>query len=237
MSDHRAYGSIRSLVERLGGSMAWAKRGYRHGAWIITIRDKRLVIPASGNQSFPSLDGLLVPKATDPKTWNDYTNDLLSDAEKRLLAMLRDSPAPEPLPPDEVDGLAQLIERTYWRFAWSMARTFPHEYTTKTKGRCAPDDHARLIDSIERHGVFERFGNDWRKYFHFQERKYWHMGDPYSADPEQRPNVINRTWVDVRRHAANVEQSWTAEEIELQQRLWEIQLEKTTDRPKLETRP
>jgi len=100
MSDRRAYGSIRSLVERLGGSMAWAKRGYRHGAWIITIRDKRLVIPASGKQSFPQLDGLLVPLTSSPRTWNDYSNDLLPDAETRLLAMLRDSPAPEALPPD-----------------------------------------------------------------------------------------------------------------------------------------
>ena len=61
MSDHRAYGSIRSLVESLGGSMVWAKRGYRHGAWIITIGDKRMMIAASGEQSFPQLDGLLVP--------------------------------------------------------------------------------------------------------------------------------------------------------------------------------
>ena len=217
--------------------MVWVKRGYRHGAWVITVGDKRVAIPALGNQSFPELDRLLVPLATDPRTWNDYSNDLVPDAETRLLAMLRVSSTPEPFPPGDADGFSQLIERTYWRFAWTMARTFPHEYTTKTKERCAPDDHARLIDCIERYGAIERFGNDWRKYFHFQERKYWHMGDPYSEDPEQWPNVINRTWVDVRRHAANVEQSWTAEEIELQQRLWEIQLEKTTDRPKPETRP
>jgi hypothetical protein len=117
-----------------------------------------------------------------------------------------------------------------------MARTFPHEYTTKTKGRCAPDDHARLIDCIERYGVRERFGDNWRNYFHFQDRKYWHMGDPYSSDPEEQPNVINRTWVDVRRHEENVRYgSWTDEEIELQKRIWEIQLEKTTDRAKRET--
>lgn len=217
--------------------MVWVKRGYRYGAWVITIGDKSLVIAALGNQSFPALDRLLVPLAADPRTWNDYSNELAPDAETRLLAMLRVSGTPEPFPPRDADELAQLIERTHWKFAWSMARTFPHEYTTKTKERCAPDDHARLIDCIERYGVIERFGNDRRKYFYFQERKYWHMGDPYSADLEQRPNVINRTWLDVRRHAANVEQVWTAEEVELQQRLWEIQLEKTTDRPKPKTRP
>jgi len=58
------------------------------------------------------------------------------------------------------------------------------------------------------------------------------MGEPYSDDPELRPNVINRTWVDVRRHAENVKHRWTVEEVELQQRLWEIQLEKSTDRNK-----
>ena len=88
MTDHRAYGSVRSLVEGLGGSMVWAKKGYRHGAWIVTIADKRMVIPALGEQSFRQLDGLLVPLKPDPKTWNDYTNELLPDAEVRLLDML-----------------------------------------------------------------------------------------------------------------------------------------------------
>ena len=85
---------------------------------------------------------------------------------------------------------------------------------------------------IERYGTIERFGDSRRKYFYFQKRKYWHMGEPHSEDPEKWPNVINRTWVDVRRHAVNVKHRWTAEEVELQMRLWEIQLEKSTDRPK-----
>lgn len=216
--------------------MVWAKKGYAHGAWIITLHDKRAVIRASGKQSFPELDGLLVPLTPDPRTWNDYTNDLLPDAESRLLAMLRDAPPPEPFPSDQEGALAELIERTHWRFSWTLARTYPHEYTTLTKERCAPDDHARLIDCIERCGVLERYGSVWRLYFHFQERKYWHMGDPYSSDPEERPNVINRTWLDVRRHEANVRYgSWTDEEIELQKRIWEIRLEEATDYVK--TRP
>jgi len=56
-------------------------------------------------------------------------------------------------------------------------------------------------------------------------------------NPEDWPNVINRTWVDVRRHAVNVKHRWTAEEVELQMRLWEIQLEKSTDRPKPQRAP
>jgi hypothetical protein len=48
-------------------------------------------------------------------------------------------------------------------------------------------------------------------------------------------SAFDRTWVDVRRHAANVGHRWTAEEVELQMRLWEIQLEKSTDRLKSKT--
>ena len=88
---------------------------------------------------------------------------------------------------------------------------------------------------IERYGTVERFGESRSKYFYFEERKYWHLGEPHSEDPEKWPNVINRTWVDVRRHAANVKHKWGPEELELQMRLWEMQLEKKTDGPKSKT--
>lgn len=231
---NRAYESIRRIVERLGGSMIYERKGYRHGAWVIRIGERVVTIQARGNRSFPELDRLYVARVTAPRHWDDYSDELVPDAEAQLLSMLGISDdGPECLPDDEIEGLAQLIERTKWKFAWTYARTYPHEYTTKAL--CRPEDHARLIDCIERYGVIERFGNSRRKYFYFQERKYWHMGEPYSEDPEKWPNVINRTWVDVRRHAANVKHRWTDEEVELQMRLWEIQLEKSTDRRKSET--
>jgi hypothetical protein len=139
----------------------------------------------------------------------------------------------EGLSNDEAKELEEIIGRTKWKFAWTYARTYPHEYTTKAM--CLPEDHAKLIDYIERYGVIEPFHESRRKYFYFQERKYWHMGDPRSEDPKEWPNVINRTWVDVRRHAENVRHRWTPEEIELQMRLWEIQLEKATGRSKSKT--
>src|SRR5690606_5145110 len=120
------------------------------------------------------------------------------------------------------------IDRAKWKFAWTYARTYPHEHTTRD--RCEPADHALLISAIEAHGVLEKFGDTWRKYLFFESRKYWHMGDPYAADPAEHPNLINRCWVDVRRHAENVAHVWTPEEVELQQRIWEIQLEKKADR-------
>jgi hypothetical protein len=211
--------------------MVYEREGYRFGAWLIRIGESTATIEAGGNRSFPELDRLYVPRVPNPMHWDDYANKLVPDAEAQLLSMLGTSvPGPESLSDDEAKELAQLIKRTKWKFAWTYARTYPHEYTTKAL--CTSEDHARLIDCIERYGVVERFGKSRRKYFYFEERKYWHMGEPYSEDAGKWPNVINRTWVDVRRHAENVEHRWTAEEVELQMRLWEIQLEKSTDRPK-----
>jgi hypothetical protein len=232
---NRAYGSVRSIVERLGGSMVYEREGYRHGVWVITVRDKSAIIEASGDRSFPQLDRLYVPRVPDPRHWDDYSDELVSDAETQLLSLLGISGSKRKLLPDEMEELCRLIERTKWKFAWTYARTYPHEYTTKAL--CNPEDHSRLIDCIERYGVVERFGTSRRKYFYFEERKYWHMGAPQSENPEEWPNVINRTWVDVRRHAANVRHVWTAEEVELQMRLWEIQLEKSTDRHESATTP
>jgi hypothetical protein len=232
---NRVYDSVRSIVERLGGSMIYERKGYRHGAWVIKIGEKSAIIEAGGDRSFPPLDRLYVPRVPDPRHWDDYSYKLVPDAETQLLSMLGATDhSPEHIP-DETKELAQLIEQTKWRFAWTYARTYPHEYTTQAL--CSSKDHARLIDCIERYGVVERFGTSRRKYFYFGERKYWHMGVPHSENPEERPNVINRTWIDVRRHAANVSHRWTAEEVELQMRLWEIQLEKSTDRPKSERTP
>jgi len=222
-----AYDSIQALVERLGGTMIYQRAGYRHGAWIITIGEQCAVLEASGNRSFPPLDSLYVPRVPHPKHWDDYKNERVPDAEAGLMALLGSCEL------EESGELARLIERTKWRFSWTLARSYPHEYTTKKY--CSLEDHARLIDCIESRGVVERFGTRYGKYFYFEERKYWHMGDPRSEDSEQWPNVINRTWVDVRRHAANVSRSWTPEEVELQMRIREIRLEETTDRPKPES--
>jgi hypothetical protein len=210
--------------------MAYERSGYRHGAWVIRIGESSAIVEAGGSQSFPELDRLYVPRVPNPGHWGDYLDELVPNAETQLLSMLGISSGDGPESPsdEEISELAQIIERTRWRFSWTLARTYPHEYTTKAL--CSPEDHARLIDCIERYGVIERFGSSRRKYFHFEERKYWHMGEPYSEDSEKWPNVVNRTWLDVRRHAANVEHRWTAEEVELQMRLWEIQLEKSTDR-------
>lgn len=128
-----------------------------------------------------------------------------------MSAPIPPSPHSNELSSSESEWLSDFAERGKWKFAWSLARTYPHEYTTKALS--PPADHAKLIDLIERYGVVEHFRDTQRKYLYFQERKYWHMGFPDSEKAEDWPNVINRTWIDVRRHAANVRHVWTAEEV------------------------
>jgi len=84
----RAYGKLRDIIERHGGSMTYQRQGFRHGAWEITLHGKSAVIPATGSRSFPTLDRLFVPVVPTPTTWDDYCDELVADAERRLLALL-----------------------------------------------------------------------------------------------------------------------------------------------------
>jgi len=38
------------------------------------------------------------------------------------------------------------------------------------------------------------------------DQKYWHMGDPSSQKLDQRPGLINRTWLDVSRYREDAKQ-------------------------------
>ena len=143
----RVYDKVRCIVERLGGTMVYEREGYRQGAWVIKIGDKGLIIEATGNRSFPQLDRLHVPRVPEPRYWDDYAHELLPDAEAQLLSMLSKSGQESPTIPVDTDELTKLIDQTRWKFAWTYARTYPHEYTTKAL--CPPDDHAKLIDCIE----------------------------------------------------------------------------------------
>lgn len=216
----KAYSLVRGVIDRLGGAMVYERKGVRWGAWILRLGDREKTIKAEGNRSFPELDRLYKPKVTTPIAWDDFENVLVPDVEMEVLALF----GLGELPPEETTLLETAIQRSTWKFSWTYARTWPHEYTVK--GKSTPEDHALIIEKIERYGVRIPWGKYNNKYLFFQDRKYWHMGDPYSGDPEQQPNVINRTWLDVRKHSQNVAHVWVAEEVELQQRIWEIQAEK-----------
>ena len=216
----RAYDLVRKVVERLGGSMVYEREGIQYGAWVLKLSDREVRIAAEGNRAFAELDRLYLPKIINPKTWDDYQNLLVPGVEMKILGLfgLGDLPA------EDTAQIEAAIARSEWKFAWTYARTWPHEYTTKAKS--TPSDHALLIGSIERFGVRIPWGKTQNCYLFFQGRKYWHMGNPHSEDPKEQPNIINRVWLDVRQHRQNVAHVWTKEEVELQERLWEIQAEK-----------
>jgi hypothetical protein len=83
----RAYGDLRNIIERRGGSMVYERAGYRHGAWVISLQGKHATIEASGNRSFPALDRLYETSHPNPQHWDDYDGPLVEDAEAKLLAL------------------------------------------------------------------------------------------------------------------------------------------------------
>ena len=91
---NRAYDEIRTLIEQHGGTMKYEKEGYEFGAWVIRLGGRTAIIEAPGIGSFPKLDRLDVPKIKSPRGWEDYTNQLVPDAEAKLWAMLKIDPTP-----------------------------------------------------------------------------------------------------------------------------------------------
>jgi hypothetical protein len=91
---NRAYDEIRTLIEQRGGTMKYEKEGYEFGAWVIRLGGRTAIIEAPGIGSFPKLDRLYVPKIKSPRGWEDYTNQLVPDAEAKLWAMLKIDPTP-----------------------------------------------------------------------------------------------------------------------------------------------
>lgn len=89
---NRAYDEIRTLIEQRGGTMKYEKEGYEFGAWVIRLGGRTAIIEAPGIGSFPKLDRLYVPKIKSPRGWEDYTNQLVPDAEAKLWAMLKIDP-------------------------------------------------------------------------------------------------------------------------------------------------
>jgi hypothetical protein len=53
---HRAYGKLRDIIERRGGTMTYQREGYQYGAWVISLNGKTATLKATGDQSFPDLD-------------------------------------------------------------------------------------------------------------------------------------------------------------------------------------
>jgi len=95
----------------------------------------------------------------------------------------------------DLQEFTAFVADSRWRFAKTYVESYPHEYTLDRWGDV--DRFWRAIVCIERHGVVESFWSVSRKYLYVDERKYWHMGDQASEKPEDRPGLINRSWLDV----------------------------------------
>jgi hypothetical protein len=89
----------------------------------------------------------------------------------------------------------EFVDLSRWKFAKTYVESYPHEYTLERPE--APESFRVGILCIERWGVIESFWRTERRYLYLDGRKYWHMGDVNAVDAEDRPTLINRTWVDV----------------------------------------
>jgi hypothetical protein len=98
----------------------------------------------------------------------------------------------------EVAWFRGFVAASRWRFAHTYVESYPHEYTLQAWGD--GDEFERAVLCIERWGLGESFWRAERKYLYVDDHKYWHMGIPGSDNPEERPTLINRTWLDVSRY-------------------------------------
>jgi hypothetical protein len=103
---------------------------------------------------------------------------------------------------EDLQRFRAFVADSRWRFAKTYVESYPHEYTLRSWG----DGHNfwEAILRIERCGVPERFLGTQRTYLYLDDRKYWHMGNASADNPDERPGLINRSWVDVtnyREHA------------------------------------
>lgn len=118
---------------------------------------------------------------------------------------------------------------TRWRFAKTYVETYPHEYVLDEW--VDESDFERAIRCIERWGVVERFLTARRKYYDVDDYKYWHMGDVRSANPDDQPGLINRSWVDVSRYREDARKlGHTGDTLDDLVRRWQHLLERATQR-------
>ena len=124
---------------------------------------------------------------------------------------------------EDINWFRAFTERATWTFARTYVESYPHEWTHERD--TGEDALARAVECIERWGIVESFWRSQRKYLYVDGRKYWHMGEPGSADPEKRPTLINRSWVDVSRYREQAARlGWEGERLEALVKHWDRKL-------------
>jgi hypothetical protein len=84
----RAYGKLRDIIERRGGVMTFRRQGYRFGAWEVYLDGKQAIFKATGGRILGELDRFYVADVPNPKTWDDYRDELVPGAEEQFCALL-----------------------------------------------------------------------------------------------------------------------------------------------------
>jgi hypothetical protein len=85
----RPYELVHQLLKKLdpGGNMTWHPGGSQGGGtWILTLHGRQARVPIH-NRFLNQLDDHCVPKTPNPKTSDDYKNELRDDAFWRLVAL------------------------------------------------------------------------------------------------------------------------------------------------------
>ena len=69
-----------------------------------------------------------------------------------------------------MEQLLERIEKQYWKFAKTYAKTTPHEYMLKEWN---PELFKVICDLIDASGYEEKFYRETFKYYNIGELKYW----------------------------------------------------------------
>lgn len=85
----RPYDLVRSLVEGIGGTMAFKPAG-QGGDWELRLHGRAATVSSRDN-AVNALDALYVAKVAAPRTWEDFEPDapLVADAFWQLVALMK----------------------------------------------------------------------------------------------------------------------------------------------------
>ena len=133
--------------------MTFEREGYRHSAWIIRLGERSTTIEADTNRSFRELDSFYVPRVPNPKQWDDYSNELVPNAEAKLLGML----ALEPFTEQErhTSSASPATTSSASTGHWKRA-SYRSSTPAASRARALPTTHHCLVRRIAHQG--------WRSY-------------------------------------------------------------------------
>ncbi|MEM5810109.1 MAG: hypothetical protein QW156_04455 [Candidatus Aenigmatarchaeota archaeon] len=86
---------------------------------------------------------------------------------------------------DTKEQFAKLVDKVKWRFAWTYAKTLPHEYVVFDKNSNLVKELFNLFNQIAlKQGITRKFGKRYFRYIFVNGFKFW-------RDVE----VLNREWL------------------------------------------